>query len=378
MPNLSNLLDGIWRTPNRQMAWGRIPANHVIGSKAPTAFTNNDDYVLVKLASMFLRDSRVLWLKLSPLVHATVTLAGRTTLHSETAVIGPAMFGDLSEAPANRSVILNQRLAGPAVWRGGDLNVAAGLFAVPKDQAATSLLNTVGQLAGLAVPAVGQGLAIAQVLKNGVEGLIGLADTKPVLGVKDALGDPTTAPAGTEAAPAVLAGIAAPANEVNFGTLWVREGRLLEGSSANALTVYERHDHLLVTIERGAPRQDWRGLPTLTPHETKFDGVLRDANLAKDAAEAKLNTNFAAFDGDLTNEDNLTDSDKNRIRGEVIAELQARLERKYAGPFGRGTVEKRSVGGIPRVVDPEGFNFLDVGDSGVEGSKAAAAGQLPF
>lgn len=378
MPSLLDLLDKIWSTPNRQMAWGRIPANHLIGTKAPTAFTSNNDYVVVKLASMFLKDSRVLWLKLSPLVHATVTLSGRTAPHTETAVIGPTTFGDLAAAPTDRSVILNQRLAGPAVWRGGDLNVAAGLFAVPKDEAATTLLNTVGQLAGLAMPGVSQGVQIAQVVKTGVEGLIGLGGTKPVLGVKDSLGDPSTAPTGTEAAPAVLAGIAAAASQVNFQTLWVREGRLYEGNSANALNIYEGHDHLLVTIERGAARQDWRGLPSLTPHEAAFDTILRTDNLPRNDAEARLNTVFTSFDGDLTNEENLTDSDKDRIRGEVIAELKARLDRKYAGPFGRPAVETRSVGGIHHVVDPEGFNFLDVGDAGLEGSKPVPAGQLPF
>lgn len=378
MPSLTDLLDRIWRTPNRQMAWGRIPANHLIGTKVPTAFTANNDYVLVKLASMFLKDSRVLWLKLSPLVHATITLPGRTNPHSETAVIGPATFGDLAAAPTDRSVVLNQRLAGPAVWRGGDLNVAAGLFAVPKDEAATTLITTVAQLAGLAMPGVSQGLEIARIVKSSVEGIIGLNGTKPVLAVKDSLGDPNTAPKGNEASPAVLAGIAAPQSDIDFEKLWVRDGRLWEGSSANALTIYERHDHLLVTIERGAPRQDWRGLPTLTPHETAFDIVMRATDLARDAAESKLNTVFASFDADLTSEDNLTDPDKDRIRGEVIAELKARLDRKYAGPFGRPAVETRSVGGIQHVVDPEGFNFLDVGDTGIEGAKPVAAGHLPF
>src|SRR5262245_47106171 len=111
MPSLLEVLDAIWRTPNRQMAWGRIPAKQVVGTKTPTPFTANDDYVVVKLASMFLKNSRVLWLKLSPLAHAAVTLAGRVAPRSETAVIGPAQFGDLAAAPADRSVILNQRLA---------------------------------------------------------------------------------------------------------------------------------------------------------------------------------------------------------------------------------------------------------------------------
>jgi hypothetical protein len=142
--------------------------------------------------------------------------------------------------------------------------------------------------------------------------------------------------------------------------------------------VYERKDHLLVTIERGPARQDWRGLPRLVPHEAAFDAVLRATDLAKEAAAARLNDLFSAFDGDLTAEAELTDSDKERIRGEVIVEVQRRLERKYAGPFGAETVEQRSVGGIARMVDPQGFDFLDVGDGRLEGAKPAKAGALPF
>src|SRR5262245_53193889 len=140
MASLVEILDRIWHTPNRPMAWDRIPANRVVGMKAPAPFVANDDYVIVRLSSMFLKNSRVLWLKLSPLAHASVTLNGRTTPRTDTSVIGPVHFGDLAAAPADRSIVLTQRVAGPAVWRGGDLSVAAGLFAVPKDQAVSALL----------------------------------------------------------------------------------------------------------------------------------------------------------------------------------------------------------------------------------------------
>jgi hypothetical protein len=271
--------------------------------------------------------------------------------------------------------VLKQKLAGPTVWRrGGDLALAAGLFAVPKDQAAAALLDTLGQLAGLGIPGLTQGAEIAHIVKSGVEGLIGLNGTRPVLGVKDALLDPEVARAGTEAAPCVLSGIAAPAAEVNFEKLWVRDAQLWRGNSPDALQPYEEHDHLLLSIERGPPRQDWRGLPALTPHEATFDAVLRAADLVKEDAEARLNQAFAPFDADLSAEAELTDPDKERIRGEVIAELKTRLARKYGGPFG----EKRSAGGIPRIVEPEGFSFLDVGDAGPEGAKLAKPGELPF
>lgn len=375
MPSLVEILDAIWHKPNRPMAWDRIPAIRVIGMKAPAPFVPNDDYVIVRLSSMFLKNSRVLWLKLSPLAHATVTLNGRTAPRTDTSVIGPVHFGDLAAAPADRSIVLTQRVAGPAVWRGGDLSVAAGLFAVPKDQAVSALLDTIGQLSELALPGVKQGLEIAGVVKKGVEGLIGLNDTKPVFGVKVALGDPATAPAGSEAAPCVLAGIAAPMADVHFDTLWIRDGRLWEGASAAALRPYDKADYFLVGVEKGPARQDWRGLPALAPHEVAFDAVMRSTDLKKDAAAARLNEVFGPFDADLTAEEELTNPDKDRIRGEVIADLKTRLDRKFSGIFG---TETRSVAGITRVIDPNGFNFLDVGDGGPEGAKPVPSGTVPF
>ncbi len=65
----------------------------------------------------------------------------------------------------------------------------------------------------------------------------------------------------------------------------------------------------------------------------------------------------------------------NRVFGIEITDLRERLARKYSAVFGP---EKRSVGGIERIIDPDGFNFLDVGDGGPEEAKPAKAGALPF
>jgi hypothetical protein len=372
---LSDILERIWREPNRQMTWGRIPAAQVIGQRAPAPFAPNDDYVIIRLASMFLRDSRTLWLKLSPLAHATVKLNGLQAPRSDTAVVGPAQFGDLAAASADRSVILGQRLAGPAVWRGGDLDIAVGLFAVPKDKAAAALLDTLGQLAALGIPGLAQAGDISKIVKAGVEGLIGLDGTKPVLGAKVSLADPRGgAPAGSEAAPCLLVGVAAPAGEVAVEQLWVKDGRLMAGPAADSLRPFEAHDHVLIAVERGPPREDWRGLPALTPHQDAFDAPLRDATLDEAATKQRLNTAFAAFDTDLSAEHELTGPDQERIRGQVIAELKARVKRKFGGLF----AETRSVGGISRTVSPDGFDFLDVGEGGLEAVRPTAEGTRPF
>ena len=297
---------------------------------------------------MFLENSRVLWLKLSPLAHATVNMVGRTQPTMEAAVIGPAQFGDLAMAPADRLLTLNQRLAGPTVWNGGDLAIAIGLFAVPRDEAAVALLNTLSQVASLVMPGMGQGLEVAKIVKSGVEGVIGLDKTQPVLAVKDAFADPRTADKDRGAGQCVLVGIGTDQAKVNFDQLWVKDGRLWTGSNALALKPYEDFDHVLVAIERGAAREDWRGLPSLAAHETAFDKVLWDTGLKREEAEAKLNEVFGEFDGDLTAEPGLTGPDKERIRGQVIAEIRVRLERR-GGPFGSKAAasgaETRSVAG---------------------------------
>lgn len=375
MPNLFDMIDKLFREQNHQMAWGRVAPEHVIGAGPQSAFKSNDDYVLVRLGSMFLRNNRELWLKLSPLVHATVALRGQREARSESAVIGPAQFGDLAVASADRSVVLNQRLAGPAVWRGGDLDIAAGLFAVPKDQAAAALLETLGQLSQLGVPGLKQALDIANIVRSGVEGLIGLNGTRPVLGVKVSLSD--TASAG----PCMLAGVAAPAGAVDFNRLWVREGRLYTGTSAQQLKPLEDYDHLLVAVERGLPRQDWRGLPSLTPHEAKFAAALRDTAASVADTRQRLNEAFLHFDVDLVAEEGLSEPDKARIRNEVAADLRLRLQRRE-DPLSAAAATKqetRSIGGVasPRVASVD-FDFLDVGDLAHGTAITVAAGSALF
>lgn len=359
---LIELLDRVWRDQNRQMAWGRIPDRRISSEPIAQPFTPNDDYVVVRIASMFLRDSRRLWLKLSPLAHATVGLNGRVGPRTETAVIGPAQFGELASAPADRSVILFQRLAGPMVWRGGDLDLAVGLFAVPKDKAAVALLDTLAQLSGLGIPGLSQADEVARIVKGGVEGLMGLDGTAPVLGVRVVLRGVG------EAAPCMLAGIAAPAREVDFDRLWVKEGRLMTGQSPTSLRPYEAHDHLVISVERGPAREDWRGLPKLLAHEAAFRDILTKRDLPIEERKKQLSDAFRGFDSDLEAEDELTSSDKSRVRGQVIADLQRRVDELDKPVFKRGPLG-------PDDFDPRWFDFLQLRS---EGATPTAKGAVPF
>jgi len=375
---LAEILEAIWRQPNRQMTWGRVPQERIVGQRREEPFNSGQDYVIVRLASMFLRDARVLWLKYSPLLHATVGTTGRTGTRTETAVIGPAQFADLASAPADRTVILRQRLAGPVVWRGGDLKIDTGLFAVSRDQAASALLTAIGQLAGLGMPGTKQTVELATIVKGGVESVLALQGTKPIIGVRETLVDQGSAGVGEQAGPCVLVGIAAPQNDIKIEEIWVKDGRLYTGTSAQDLHSYEKHDHILISVERGPPREDWRGLPPFPTHEAAFTSALAVEANAIDSAKEKVNAAFRAFDTDLSAAEELTDPDKERIRGQVIAELRRRIG-MITDPLGLSKEERRSVGEIARrLADPTVFDFLDVGDIPNERAAPLKKGALPF
>ena len=87
----------------------------------------------------------------------------------------------------------------------------------------------------------------------------------------------------------------------------------MEGRTADALKSYDKHDHLMIAVERGPPREDWRGLPPLTTYEAAFDAVLRDSALDQPVTKKKLTDAFVGFDGDLSAEPELTGPDKDRI-----------------------------------------------------------------
>lgn len=370
---LTELLDRLWRARNELMTWGRIPSDHVMGGGAPEVFARNDDYIVVRLRSMFIKNGRLLWLKQSPLAHAMIELDGGIKPTSLTAVVGPAQFGDLATAPANRSVIINQRLAGPIVWRGGDLRLAVGLFSVSKDQAAIALLDTLGQLAALGTSGLKLGTEIAGILKSGVEGVLGLKGTTPLLGVKDAL-----PPAGSAFEPCVLVAIATPRTEIEFDRLWLAEGSILKiGNDPGSLGVFTESDYLVVGIERGSPREDWRGMPAFLPHEEAFDAAIRDKTLDRPALEARLNEAFIAFDDSLSTASELTDTDKDRVRGEVMQGLRERADRRFGQhPFPQQ--ERRSAFGVEVKTDYGKFDFADIGGGRPEASTPAPSGSVLF
>jgi hypothetical protein len=336
------------------LSWQWVPDDHIVDDKLhvvpPAAtFAAQQDYVVLRLAEMYLKTIRVLWRERYPVVHAFVAYGDAAAQRGVTTVAGPGQLKDLGTTNLDRLIGLAYRLAGPLVYDGHDLDLLAGLYAVPARDGAKPLLDTLSQLAGV-MPGFAQVDAIAGVLKTGMEGLLGIADTELVLGIRDSL-KPEGAGQGRIARPGFLVASNAPQAELDPSRLWVREGRLHAGANPVAARPYDAHDMMLFELHRGPSRVNtFATLPVLSERVREFDAILRDAPTGE--LEAKLGPSYRNFEADLRAITDLTVPDKAAIRALVADDLRKRVKEIRSG----GLFETRDVGGRRAEVELRAFS----------------------
>jgi hypothetical protein len=314
----------IFRGKATHLCWAPMPHDHVwttgaSGALEPAAprlpIEADEHYFVVRLAEMYVEASRKLWRKLYPVLHAFVRAAGR----EESAVAGPSQLRELGEANLDRIVNLDHRLAGPTAYRGGDLRVLVGLYAVPGEGAARALVDTVGALASLGGIHAAQATQLAGAVKAGIERIVGLDETRLQLGVD------ATFPAATTLSTGYHVGIGAPAAEVPLERLWLRDGRLLAGDDPVSGLPFDADDYLVISIERVDALTDWPALPGMADMTRRIS--LAMSVRAMDEKRARLREVWPEFQQLLDESPYLTRPDRLRIAGNVLADLQARLAR---------------------------------------------------
>jgi hypothetical protein len=323
----------LFRTEGEHLFWDRVPDDRIAGGGTGAHLEPNRSYVVVRLVEMYLGTTRLLWRKFSPLVHGFTSYdADKSEEHT---VAGPGQLQELGDANLDRVMVFNTRLAGPRPYRGGDVTLLAGLYSVPREDAATALVTTIGAIAGLAGPGAAAIPQVAEVLKKGVDSVLGLGDTKLRLGVSD-----TFVATDGRVRTGYHVGIGAPRNEVPTAELFVNNGRLVRGPSATAGTEYRGLDYFLIRIEAPDRRVDWPGLPGLGQFEERFSRVLADSQLSEADRTSALGEIWREFTETLATSPYLTRYDAGQIANDVLNDLKNRK----AALAGNNPFETKSFG----------------------------------
>jgi hypothetical protein len=358
------------KAKSEQLSWGWIDDNNIAGGTKTPPFIARQCYFMVRLSEMYIHDQRVLWKKFYPMVHGFIRHGKREFAE----VAGPGQLKELGTGNLERLVGLAYPLTTPIVYTGEDIDLLVGLYAVPGQDAAKVLLASLGQLSSLAGISAEIGLKIADVVKTGVEGLMQMDGSTLQLGARDSLKKApppaVKAPTGKTAKAGYLLAVNAPDREMKavFPELWVKEGRLVQGSNPMTADAYDGHDYMLIEVERRDTREDWRSLPLVQKYEEQFDAILRsDASI--DDKKARITKLWDPFVTDIKASPDLTEIDMDRVTKGINDTLKVRIKPK--DPFAEETrsAAGKKAGGALR----KGFDLLDVQDAFADKTAAEIA-----
>jgi hypothetical protein len=157
-------------------------------------------------------------------------------------------------------------------------------------------------------------LKIAGTVLDGVEAILGLSATEPVLGYRT-----TINPDRKELLePAYYALIDQEESELERDRFWVCESRLCHGETLASSAPYRDHDFVLFSIAQGDKRSDERILSFFPLWETALDLASRpELHYWKDA-KAQFNT----LKRSLLKSPDLTKPDSTRLRDQYFEELK--------------------------------------------------------
>ncbi|MBN2528055.1 MAG: hypothetical protein JXR76_16815 [Deltaproteobacteria bacterium] len=306
----------IFKKKAEHKCWQRIPDDKVIANiPSGTVFQKDKAYFVVRMSEMFIRNSRKLWRKFYPILHG-FTMYRKTEVHE---VVGPGQLKELSASNVDRITTFNCRLSGPIAFLGDDIQIVAGLYAVPGGDAAKALLDTVSTISGLGGLDLGTAMAITQVVKSGVESILNLDEAQLQIGINDSFYSNNPLRAGFHVA------INAKRDDVDFTNLWLKNGHLLEGADISSAKPYDAQDYMVLEIEHRDHLDDWAGLPELAGYDKAFSEIIKNANLMRETQKSKLNEHYIQFREAVKTSKALITPDKERICQSVANDLKDRM-----------------------------------------------------
>jgi hypothetical protein len=309
-------LRAIFASRANQLTWKRFDDSHIADpANSGTLIEKDQAYFSIRLKEMYVGYSRKLWVKFFPMLYSFVAHGSV----EQNAVAGLGQLREFGESNLERVINLNYALTSPIVYTGEDVNMLVGLYSVRGEDTAAGLIELTASLATLAGLATGIAVEATNLVKKGVEKILGLNDSVLQLGVRDTFNADMALSAGS------FVGINAPADSINFDRLWLKDGHLLQGEDPVVGKPFRERDYMVVEVARLDYRPDWPRLPGLLDFEARFNVILREADRSTADKRKALNVAFAEFREALATSKQLTMPDRANIANNVAHDLRQRI-----------------------------------------------------
>ena len=295
----------------------------------PRKLQSEETYLRLRLSRMFLKHRRELFQTKYPVVHALMRFAGSNGEVEVNVIVRPELAGDGNRNQLDDVVSLDQTLLGPVLYRGGDVDLAIGLYAAPADDWAQLVVSA----------PLSAAISMAGTVKSSIENVLASDGLDLRLGLDKELEE------GSWLAAGYLVMIAAPENQIDVSSLSVVNGELMRNGR-----IYDEHDYIVLAVEVSESRTDWQSLG----YGAQWQRLLQTAAEADDVQTVK--DAYLAFSGAIMGSADLSWSDRSAITLQAQKRVKAIREARDAS-FLDGTKDVEPLMDMGRrmesLTDPE-------------------------
>jgi hypothetical protein len=281
-------------------------------------FEAKQHYFQVIVNEMFLANSREWWVTYDPMVVAAASYIYDMNVETVPFVSGPSMLKDFGHPTPEGMIFRNTPVSGLHPYQGGAFTLTLMLYKVQRKNNAERLLQVVEGISRSLDPSntLTAYLKVAGTIVDGVESILRLEETVPVLGyrvssnpdVKQMLNPDYWVLVDEDSAAATM----------KPELFRVSQSRLYHSGGNGQEQEYRDHDFVLFRIAQGVKRTDESTLPFYPLWTTARDFAARADDEFWKEAKAQFNT----LKRSLLSSPDLTTPDSARLRSAYLEELK--------------------------------------------------------
>jgi hypothetical protein len=308
--SLSEFWQGLWSARREPPLALQIPTTRVdTGATLGGVLRPRQSYFQLRVNQLFLAATRKWFTSIEPMVVALSEFSFGGNMSTVPYVVGPGKLKGLATAEPKGMLYRDTKVAGLHPYAGGTVSLAIVLCQVPIDNVANRFLRVLEStsqafdFSTMLTPY----LKIGRVILDGVTELLGLAETKPLLGWRQEFDD-----GGLPLAPGFFALVDAP--DVDPATLWVKDRQLYVGASSRDSRPFRDADFVLFSVTQ--PSDGNRGDLSQLPFYELWKRVQQDAVVVTEDGKKSLQANLTALAQAVLLSPDLTEPQANALVAE--------------------------------------------------------------
>lgn len=270
----------IFKTKTKDWFYSKIPIEQTPGNIEYKVINPDEEYLNIILKSMRIVNLRKGLSKFYATVHSHIEVAHRSgQLASFNVVTTPGNLEQLDAKNIDRVINLNRRLLGPVPYRGSDVKIETGLFAIKEDNLAEPFINLLTDMSSLGgVSFISAALPYVKPLEQGIELLTGSsANTTLEIGLSIEMNKVETG---------YYAVLRVDKSEINVNDLKIdpQDFRLIDKHGKPV----EDYPYMVFEISSSKNRNDWFNIPEVSSSYNKLREEVQQGNFteASDALKA--------------------------------------------------------------------------------------------